>query len=349
MALSFLVPGPLDQLTGGYLFARQIIDGLRGRGRSVAVIELAGRFPEADETSRAAAAGALAALPAGSVAVIDGLALPAFEGCLRAEAQRLRLIGFIHHPLALETGLRAAEAQRFAALEARLWPLLRGVICASAHTAAAVVASGLAPPRVEVATPGTAKPEIIARRSAAPPLQLLTVGTVTPRKGHLVLIEALSALSDCDWRLVCIGSLRRDPAAAAVLRHAIAANGLEQRVALLGETSRATLEAAYRDADLFVLPSYHEGYGMAFAEALAYGLPIVATTAGAIPDTVPADAALLVPRGDVTALREALQRMLTDEALRTRLAAGAMRAGATLPDWPTAVECWTAAFDRLAA
>ena len=113
--------------------------------------------------------------------------------------------------------------------------------------------------------------------------------------------------------------------------------------------SGTVLDAAYRDADLFVLPSYHEGYGMAYAEALAYGLPVIATTAGAIPDTVPASASLLVPPGNATALRDALRLVFTDANLRARLAAGATLAAAALPDWPTAVDRWVAAFDELAA
>jgi glycosyltransferase involved in cell wall biosynthesis len=88
---------------------------------------------------------------------------------------------------------------------------------------------------------------------------------------------------------------------------------------------------------------------MVYAEALAHGLPIVATTAGAIPDTVPATAALLVPPGDTVALREALRRMIANETLRARLATGAEAAAAALPDWPTAVRHWAAACDRLAA
>jgi len=106
--------------------------------------------------------------------------------------------------------------------------------------------------------------------------------------------------------------------------------------------------AALRDADVFVLPSFHEGYGMVFAEALAHGLPIVATTAGAIPDTVPGDTGLLVPPGDVRALSEALRRVVEDTALRTRLAAAARRAGRRLPDWPAAVDRWLAGLDVLA-
>lgn len=347
MALAFVVPGPLDQLTGGYLFGRHVVEGLRALGRTVTVAELAGRFPDADDIARAAAARTLGNLPTGSTAVIDGLALPGFTECLAREAKRLRLLGFIHHPLSLETGLSAAEAYRYAAMEARLWPLLRGVLCPSTHTANAVIAAGVAAHRVRVTMPGTAKPAIANERTRQGSLRLLAVGAVTPRKGHLLLIETLADLRQFDWRLTCIGSLERDRAAAEALRRMVAAKQLGDRVTLAGECPPELLTAAYRDADIFVLPSYEEGYGMVYAEALAHGLPIIATTAGAIPETVPATASLLVAPGDAAALRNALERMFVDANLRARLAAGAMLAAKALPDWPTAVHRWAAAMESL--
>ena len=181
-ALAFLVPGPFDQITGGYLFGRRVVEGLRALGRTVTVAELAGRYPDADDAARAAVTATLGSLPTGSAAVIDGLALPGCVDCLKSEAQRLRLVGFIHHPLSLETGLSPAEVRHYAALEARLWPLLRGILCPSAHTARAVIASGVAAHRVVVTMPGTAKPESRGGRAGQGPLRLLAVGTRTPRK-----------------------------------------------------------------------------------------------------------------------------------------------------------------------
>ena len=349
MTLAFLIPGPIDQLTGGYIFTRRIVEGLRGLGRAVEVIELPGRYPDADDVARSAAAHALSGLPAGSIGVIDGLALPGFVQCLAGEAQRLRLIGFIHHPLSLETGLGLAEARRYAEIEAQLWPLLRGALCPGASTARALIAAGLPPHRVVVAIPGTDKPARLTPAGRGGPLRLLSVATITPRKGHVLLVEALAGLCEHDWRLTCIGSLERDPAEAAALRRAIAARNLGDRIILAGERPQASLSAAYQDADIFVLPSYHEGYGMAYAQALAYGLPVVGTTAGAIPDTVPAAASILVPPGDVAALREALRRLLADEPLRARLGEHAARAATALPDWPTAARNWAAALDRSVA
>ena len=259
------------------------------------------------------------------------------------------MVGFVHHPLAMETGLDPAAATRYAALETRLWPMMRGIVCPSASAGKAVAAAGVATDRIEIAPPGTARPAVIGKRAAEGALRLLAVGAITPRKGHLLLVAALGGLRDLDWRLTCIGSTVRDPGAAAALRGAIGERGLGERITLLGEQPQAALAAAYRDADLFVLPSYHEGYGMACVEALAHGLPVIATTAGAIPETVAADASLLVAPGDEAALRAALRRALGDASLRARLAGQALAAAAALPDWPAAVRRWASAVDRLAA
>ena len=349
MTLGFVVPGRLDQLTGGYLYDRHVVDGLRARGMAVDVVELPGAYPDADAATRRAAAEALARQPDGRTVVIDGLALPGLVDSLSAHANRLRLVGFIHHPLSLETGLSPSQVNHYAALEADLWPQLKGVICPSEHTARAVRDSGLPAGRVAVVAPGVykpaglRKPELLDDR----PLQLLSVGTITPRKGHVLLVDALAALRGLPWQLTCIGSLERDPAAAAQLRDRIADHGLQGRITLLGEQPPGRLAQAYQQAQVFVLPSYHEGYGMVFAEALAHGLPVVSTTAGAIVDTVPAAASLLVPPGEAAALREALRQVITDASLRTRLTQAAQTVAGTLPDWSETVARWAAALDQV--
>jgi len=352
--LAFLVPGRLDQITGGYLYDRRVVEGLRRNGRRVTVHELAGSFPEADAAGRAAFAAALAGLPDGAAVAIDGLALPGGSEALAREAARLRIVAFVHHPLALETGLTAQESGRIGRLEAALLAHCRGALCPSARTAEALVGYGVARGQVAVVPPGTDPPgrgEPAARERRAGgsgEVRLLSVGTITPRKGHLVLIEALAGLADLPWRLVCLGNLDRDPANVAAVRAAIERAGLSGRVELAGERPPDRLGDDYAAADIFVLASFHEGYGMAYAEAMAHGLPIVGTTAGAIPETVPPEAGLLVPPGDPAALREALRRVIADRLLRASLAAGARRAAAALPSWDETVRRWGEAFDRLA-
>lgn len=349
-ALSFVVPGALDQITGGYLFDRHLVEGLRALGRGVGVIELPGRFPDADDTARAAARAALAGLADRATVAIDGLALPAFADCLEPHAARLNLVAMVHHALADETGLGERERRRVAEMEGRLLRACRGVLCPSGSSAAAVAAYGVKPSRIAVTPPGTAKPARLPRRRPRHgPLELLSVGAVTPRKGHRLLVEALDALADRDWHCRCIGSLARDPGTGAAVCYEIGRRGLKGRITLAGEWPPERLGSAYQAADVFVLPSYHEGYGMAVAEALAHGLPVIATTGGAIPEIVPASAGLLVPPGDIVALTDALARCLDDARLRARLAVGARAAGAKLRDWPQAVARWAACLDGLVA
>jgi glycosyltransferase involved in cell wall biosynthesis len=347
---AFLVPGALDQLTGGYLFDRHVVEGLRASGRAIDAIELPGQFPGPDAVACMGAADALARLPDGAVTVIDGLALLAFADCLEREAKRLRIVAFVHHPLADETGLSERERSRIGALEARLLKLVRGVLAPSESTARLVAAYGASRARIAVTPPGTVKPRRpMRRRPARSRVEFLCVASLTPRKGHLILVDALAALADRDWRCRCIGSLTRDAATAAAVRCEIGRRGLKGRIALAGEWEPSRLGEAYTAADAVVLPSFHEGYGMALAEALAHGVPVISTTAGAIPETVPPSAGLLVPPGDAAAFTEALRRFLEEPALRARLAAGARKAGARLPDWPQAVADWAAALDRLTA
>jgi glycosyltransferase involved in cell wall biosynthesis len=337
--LVFVVPGRLNQLTGGYLYDRHIVEGLRARGRVVRVIELG---PTRDR-------GTFAAIPGGTATVIDGLAFPGLEHAVAAEAHRLRLVAFVHHPLAEETGLSRAEAERAARLETAMLPRFRGVLCPSQRTAVAVSRYGISPDRIGVVPPGTAKPTAYLRPRRGPTRSLLCVASLVPRKGHRVLVEALARLRHLEWTLQCVGSLDRDPATTRAVLQAISAAGLGRRIALSGEWPPATLTHAYRKADVFVLPSFHEGYGMAYAEAMAHGLPIVATTAGAIPETVPREAGLFVPPGNPEALAQALRRVTTEPLLAARLAAGSRAAGARLPDWPQTTKQWESALDRLAA
>ena len=337
--IAFVVPGRLDQLTGGYLFDRRIVEGLRARGRSVRVIELSQRT----DTAR------LAALPDETATVVDGLALADHAELMITQARRLRLIAFIHGPLAQETGLLPAAAKRAAEIEAALLSRVRGVLCPSRGTAAAVAGYGISRERIAVVPPGTAKPAPAPGPRRFPVRALLCVANLVPRKGHELLVAALAQIRDLDWRLSCVGSLERDPATVRAVRRRIRTVGLGRHITLSGEIPPQSVSRAYRAADAFVLPSFHEGYGMVYAEAMAHGLPVIATTAGAIPETVPPQAGLLVPPGDPAALAQAVRRVISQPVLAARLGMGSRAAGARLPDWPQATEIWETAFDRLAA
>jgi glycosyltransferase involved in cell wall biosynthesis len=329
---SFLVPGDLGTRTGGYTYDRHIIEGLRVRHWQIEVLSLGEGYPTPEAAALERAAHLVEALPDGALAVVDGLAFGVLPELVREHAQRLDWVALVHHPLALETGLDAARRQALFDSERRALAHARGVIVTSPSTARALADFDVEAPRIVVVEPGT-EPAPLATGSAGDVLSLLCVATVTPRKGHALLIEALARLKERRWVLHCAGSLTMDPACASSLVQAIDANGLQGRVLLHGEQDEAGLRALYAAADAFVLPSFHEGYGMALAEALAHGLPVISTRAGAIPDTVPDAAGMLVTPGDVVELRAALQRLMDDSGLRAQLGVGARAARGRLPSW----------------
>jgi glycosyltransferase involved in cell wall biosynthesis len=331
--LVFAVPGDLSTPTGGYAYDRRIIAELTKLGWHIDVANLGNDFPHPSAPSRNAALRLLSAVPAGIPIVVDGLAFGALPDEAEQLAPRHPLIALVHHPLALETGLARDEAEAFHVAERRALAQARRVVATSAATARLLAADYRLPPdRIHVVPPGQDK-ALATRNGGSSSVRLLAVGAVVLRKGYDCLIEALAILPEQPWHLTIAGDRNRDPATAARLDAEIARLGLGARIERAGAVSPSRLAQLYASADIFVLPSRFEGYGMAFAEALAYGLPVVGTTAGAVPETVPADAGVLVPPDDPQALAEALRELIENPAKRDTLAAAARRAATQLPKW----------------
>jgi glycosyltransferase involved in cell wall biosynthesis len=346
-ALTFIVPGSLDTLTGGYGYDRRLVEGLRRAGRAVDVIELHGSFPYPAAAALEDAARALAAIPGDATVVIDGLACGAMPEQIEREAARLRIVALVHHPLAAESGLDPAVAAKFEAQERRALGGARLVVVTSPATAASLSGYGVSGDRVRVVEPGTDRAPL-ARGSRTAVVNLLCVATLIARKGHEILVRALAAVPHQQWQLACVGSLDRDPETVARLRDVLAACRLQSRVSLCGEMDGERLGAQFDKADLFVLPTLYEGYGMVVAEAIARGLPVISTPTGAIAALIGSGppiaegtslgkGGLLVRPNDVPALTDALTLALGDPALRSRLAEGARRERDRLPTWEDAV------------
>ncbi len=351
-ALDFVVPGDPSTPTGGYIYDREIVHGLAALGWRTTVHSLDSSFPRPTAAALRHARELLAALPTGALVVIDGLGLPGLDRVLETQAKRLALVALVHHPVALETGLDAPTARLLEADEKRALALVARVITTSQWTARALARYDVPIERIRVVEPGVdpraeAQLEPSEREHAHGTVNLLCVGTLTQRKGHAVLLDALADLRDRKWHLTCAGSLTRDHETTAAVQRQIERLRLEQRVSLLGDLDAATLERHYARADLFVLPSYFEGYGMALAEAVARGLPVVSTTGGAIPETLPAGTGALVPPGDSRALAKALAVLLDEPSARRELAARARAARSTLPTWRGATEKFAAALANL--
>jgi glycosyltransferase involved in cell wall biosynthesis len=339
-SLRLLLPGDPLTATGGYLYDRRIVAALRELGWRVEVISLDDSFPSPTPAALTTTRARLAAIPDGALTMIDGLALGAMPDEALSESSRLALIALVHHPLAAETGLAADRAGALRESETRALRAVRAVITTSAATAATLRADYAVPAaRLHTIEPGVDRSMGLPQETPAPaasgvgsPLQLLCVGTLIPRKGHELLLRALAAQRFRHWHLHCIGSLERDRDEARRLLALRDALGLAAQVSFHGEVPEPRLQQAMQSADVFVIAAWYEGYGMAVAEALASGLPVVTTAVGAAPAllgaTDPADApwaraGLLVPPGDLAALTQAL-------------ASGARQRATRLPTWPDA-------------
>ena len=349
-----VVPGRLIDRTGGYLYDRRIVAALRQRGWMVDVIELDASFPYPTTAALEHAGRALAGVAAGTIAMVDSLALGAMPDLITREASRLYIVALVHLPLAAASDLDRDAAARFDEGERRALRAAALVIVTGKATLPLLAKHELMPDRIVVAEPGTdraplAQSVVAAGVDRTGPLALLTVATLNPGKGHEALLAALSAVRHREWRLTCAGSLTRHPETTDRVRAAITRFGLADRVTLVGDLDGPALEACYDRADVFVLATRQETYGMAVAEALAHGLPVVATMTGAIPDLLAEGAGLVVPVGDTYALTAALSRVLGDAGLRARLAEGARRMRDRLPTWEETSGRMAAALDSLAA
>jgi glycosyltransferase involved in cell wall biosynthesis len=344
------VPGDLATPTGGYAYDRRMMAELGELGWQIDLLDLGDGFPSPSDVTHAAARTRLLAVPAGRAIVIDGLALGVLPEIASELAGRNPLLALVHHPLALESGLTAERAESLRRSERAALASVRGVIVTSAATARLVISNyGVPAERVSVARPGSDRvpPARTGSEFRDGAIKLLSVGAVVPRKGFDVLLAALATLAELPWRLTIAGDLTRDRDTAMQLEADVAHHGLQDRIITLGAVSPECLAALYIDADAFVLASYFEGYGMAYAEALAHGLPVIGSDAGAIPDTVPPDAGLLVPPGDVAAFAQALRSVICDAELRQRLAHGARAAALRLPSWRQSAEIFSRALERL--
>jgi glycosyltransferase involved in cell wall biosynthesis len=265
-------------------------------------------------------------LPDHAVVLLDGLVASTAPEVLVPQAHRLRLVVLVHMPL--------GRAEEGAVLSAAA-----SVVTTSEWARRELLTMYRLPAdRVHVAEPGVDTADLVPDTDAAG--ALLCVAAVIPDKGHEVLVDALATTSDLCWHCVCVGSVERDPAFVDRLRGRVLDHGLSGRVSLVGPQTGADLDRSYAAANLLVLASRTETYGMVVTEALARGLPAVATDVGGVREALGHGGertrpGLLVPPGDPEALGAALRAWLCDGALRRTLRQAARERRESLTGWST--------------
>jgi glycosyltransferase involved in cell wall biosynthesis len=331
-----VVPDGIDDAerpSGGNAYDRRVLDGLRDAGWTVVEHPVAGDWPRPTATALAGLATVVSEIPTGAVLLVDGLVASCSPGVLVAEAPRVRLVVLVHLPL--EVADRAAAPE-----EGRVLRSAAAVLTTSDWTRRRLAdAYALADDRVHVAHPG------VDAAPLAPDTpdggSLLCVGAVSPLKGQADLAVALGLVADRPWHCVLAGALDVDPDCVADVRARLASAGVTERVRLVGPLGAHALQRAYAAADLVVVPSRAETYGMVVTEALARGLPVLATRVGGIPEALGGDDAdvpgLLVAAEGSEPLAAALREWLSDAALRSRLRSRAAARRATLTPWSRTV------------
>lgn len=327
----FAIPGDLNTPTGGYRYDKRVIEELPALGWRVKHLQLSGEFPSPSDDALAETAKVLASIPSDALVMIDGLALGAIP-ISTLKSLKARLVALCHHPLAFETGLTSDRIDYLHRTEREALSRSIATIATSRSTAELLAREfNVAPADLTVAEPGT-EPSARAKGDAKP-LRILSVGAISRRKGHDTLAKALSKIRDLEWEWRIAGSTDRDQIAMQALEREITDGKIAERAKLLGPLDDAGLEKEYASASLFALPSHFEGYGMAFTEALARGLPVVAGTGGALVETVPKDAGVFVAPGNFGELALTLRRLLTNPGELKKRADAAWDYAKKLPRW----------------
>lgn len=335
-----VLPGDIDdplRPSGGNRYDRRICRGLAAIGWSVHEHQVPGGWPVASPAAREHLAGVLRSLPDGALVVADGLVASATPAEMAPAADRLRLVVLVHMPLGAAPSPYAASDSR--AAEHAVLSASAAVVATSHWTRSRLhELYSPADDRLHVVQPGVEPAELAPGTAGGG--ELLCVAAVTPAKGHDVLIAALAMLRDLSWRCAIAGSLELRPGFVAGLRSRAGELGIADRLRFAGPLTGTALDGTYAAADVLVLPSRAETYGMVITEALARGLPVVASAVGGVPEAVGrspdgAPPGTLVPAGDPEPLAYALRRWLTDEGHRHRLRAAARSRRPTLTHWST--------------
>jgi glycosyltransferase involved in cell wall biosynthesis len=334
-----VVPEGIDdpaRPSGGNAYDRRVCRRLSSAGWSVHEHGLSGSWPRPAATSLAALASVLERTPDDSVVLLDGLVASTAPEVLVPQAQRLRLVVLVHMPL----GHRPVSddgAQDIRTRERRVLSAATAIVTTSAWTRGRLLELYRLPAdRVHVAEPGVDAADLAHGTAAGG--ALLCVAAVTFDKGHDVLLDALAMTSDLAWHCLCAGTLDRDPAFVEALRRRSLDNGLNERVDFPGPLTGAELDRSYAAADVVVLASRAETYGMVVIEGLARGLPVIASQVGGVTEALghAGDGirpGLLVPPEDPAALAAALRAWLQDGDLRGRLRRAAVARRESLPTW----------------
>ena len=347
MHIGLIIYGSLENLTGGWLYDRLLVENLRERGHTVDVIALA-QTGYVRSLAHNFSRSLYRRLVAENYHVLlqDGLVHPSLARLNRLIKRRhsFALVTIVHQVLGRQP-LPRIQQMFYRAVEQRYFKSVDGFIFNSDTTRANVEALVGRQNTAVVASPGgdrmgclSDETDIDARSRQEGPLQLISVCNLTPNKGVLPMIEGLSRLPSGIWRLELVGSLTMDRIYVSRIKSLISRRGLEDRIEMPGPLDGDKLAEKLKAGHVFVLPFSYEGFGIACLEAMAWGLPVVGSSRGALNEYIRDGInGVLIQPGDIEDLTRQVRKLHDD---RKRLAAYGREALETFHSRPTWQDCF---------
>jgi glycosyltransferase involved in cell wall biosynthesis len=311
MHVHLVVPGNIHTLTGGYIYDKRMTDGLRLKGHQIQIHSLSGEDPFSSEERSGQCWERLRAVPKGETIIFDSLVFGAIPGFLKEINQNHIIIALIHLPLSYSKNYLNTRLEKLSVSEEEAFSYADRILVTSRFTMDLLVGVGIDPYKIQVVLPGV---EVFTRKAGWPklPRNFITVSNYTKNKGYALLIEAMKEIRQLDWTLDCYGDKSFDPKHVGSLSRLIEKYRLTDRIFLHGPVSGKTLAETYVNSDLLIHPSEFETYGMVLTEALAHGIPVVASKGGAITQTVPESMGVFFEVNDSKSLQQILEKLLMD-------------------------------------
>jgi len=343
MRIGLLIYGSLDTVSGGYLYDRQLVRYLEAQGDHVQVVSIPWRnYPKhlfdnlsTDLFNR------LLNLPV-DILLQDELNHPSlfYLNQRLKKAASYRMISIVHHLRSSEfhTAWKRAIYQL---VERHYLDSVDGFIYNSQNTRHQVESlSGVSKDNVVAYPAGNrfhqelTQEMIEIRASQEGPLKILFLGNVIPRKGLHILLKALGEIEEKDWYLSVVGSLDFDPEYVNRIMQVVHGSGFAKKVMFFGPLQEDQLKEVMLNCHILAMPSYHEGFGIAYLEGMGFGLPAIGTTSGGASEIITHEVnGFLLPREDAPVLGENIARLIDDRKLLTRMSLAALERFNQHPPW----------------
>lgn len=337
MKLHFLIPGDIDTLASCYIYDKRLIEGLKQRGHQVEVHRLNDDFPFPSDESIQHCSQTVKNIAKSETVIVDSLALGVIPSILKELSLTNPVIGLIHLPLSADPNYSAYQRTLITSQEIEAFRLVKNFIVSSEFTRETLINFGIEEHKINLVIPGI---DDFPQKKNYPdqPTKLLSIANMCRSKDHSLLVRALTALKDKDWVLHCYGNLDWDRDYLADFQSLIRKNNLQKKILIHSTISGQELSDAYLDADLFVHPSDFEIYGMALVEALAHGLPVIASTGGGILKTIPPKMGQFFKPSDVYGLQSILEELFENPEIYKRLYTHALTYKQTAQTWSKSID-----------